>query len=473
MTKKQPVLKQNSKYILSAGFASVLGLLVLLTAIWYTNIISTKEKMDNIVNNLNVKTEAISQMRDIARARALSLHHLRLIEDPFDREREYAIFRSTLISGQLVSSNELASKAMDKTESLTWEYAKRLIKIGETVQQQAADLIMNNHLVEADLIILNQVIPAQHDVLQQLTILLQLQKDYTKIELAKIDLDFHRTRTTITILGATVTVLGIFIALFVIKRTSMAEVVLLQASKNAQDANRLKSEFLAKMTHELRTPLNAIIGFSEVLKEDVVEDGNETYLQDLKKIETAGHQLLAIVNNVLDLSRIEANKFTLNPHDFSIYALVEDLEKTASPLAKKNNNSLKIICEKDIGIMYADEKRIRQAIFNLLSNAFKFSKNGVITLEVGRETSANQKNWVCFKVSDTGIGIDHSQIKKLFEPFIQLDSSINRRYGGAGLGLALAKRFCELMGGDILVHSEVSVGTTFTVRLPENMPEYT
>jgi signal transduction histidine kinase/DNA-binding response OmpR family regulator/HAMP domain-containing protein len=238
-----------------------------------------------------------------------------------------------------------------------------------------------------------------------------------------------------------------------------------EAREAAEAASRAKSTFLANMSHELRTPLNAIIGYSEMLAEDFQDEGLEGFVPDLQKIRAAGRHLLSLINDVLDLSKIEAGKMELYLETFEVSHLVDDVVSTAQPLVEKNANTLGIRCADDLGTMHADLTKVRQSLFNLLSNAAKFTEQGTITLDVARET-VDGTDWVTFRVSDTGIGMTPEQVEKLFQAFSQAEASTARRYGGTGLGLAITRRFCQMMGGDITVESELGVGSTFTIRLP-------
>src|SRR6266849_5298911 len=219
------------------------------------------------------------------------------------------------------------------------------------------------------------------------------------------------------------------------------------------------------MSHELRTPLNAIIGYSEMLQEDAADLGAEQFTDDLKKINAAGKHLLELINAVLDLSKIEAGKMELYLESFDVAALVRDIAAVIQPLAGKNANRLELRCPEDVGTMRADLTKVRQALFNLLSNACKFTDRGTISLAVTRETIGDQ-DWMVFSVSDTGIGMTPEQLARLFEAFSQADAATTRKYGGTGLGLALSRRLCRMMGGDVLVDSEEGRGSTFTIRLP-------
>jgi signal transduction histidine kinase/DNA-binding response OmpR family regulator len=240
---------------------------------------------------------------------------------------------------------------------------------------------------------------------------------------------------------------------------------LLMAKESAEVANRTKSQFLANMSHELRTPLNAIIGYSEMLQEEVEDLGHEGFVPDLQKIHTAGRHLLSLISDILDISKIEAGKMDLYLETFDLSALLQDVVTTISPLLESNANTLEVRCTADLGSMHADLTKVRQSLFNLLSNACKFTEKGTITLEVERDT-AHEGGWMTFRVSDTGIGMRPEQQAKVFQPFTQADASTTRKFGGTGLGLAITRRFCLMMGGDITVRSAVGQGSTFTIRLP-------
>ena len=235
----------------------------------------------------------------------------------------------------------------------------------------------------------------------------------------------------------------------------------------ADIANQSKSIFLANMSHELRTPLNAIIGYSEMLKEEADEQGQEKKSLDLAKIKNAGNHLLTLINSILDLSKIEAGKIEFEYLTVNINDLINDVTTTISPLVKNNNNTLSVNCNKNIGFIYIDQTKLKQALFNLLSNACKFTKNGKIELNIERTNDENN-NWVYFSVSDTGIGIPEEKISNLFQPFTQIDTSTTRLYGGSGLGLTISKHFITLMGGSINVTSSPGKGTVFTISLPAN-----
>jgi signal transduction histidine kinase/CheY-like chemotaxis protein len=237
------------------------------------------------------------------------------------------------------------------------------------------------------------------------------------------------------------------------------------ARDEAMEASRTKSSFLANMSHELRTPLNAIIGLTELLSDNTARFGTEKALEPLRRVRRAGRHLLELINDILDLSKIEAGRMDLTLESVAIGTVVEEVLGTARPLAEQNNNALELDCPDGMGSVYADTMRLRQVLLNLLSNACKFTKGGVVRLRIARAEESGQR-WIDFAVSDTGIGMTEEQLGRLFQEFGQADASTARQFGGSGLGLVISRRLCRLMGGDVTATSAPGEGSTFTVRLP-------
>ena len=239
------------------------------------------------------------------------------------------------------------------------------------------------------------------------------------------------------------------------------------AMEKARSASQAKTDFLAKVSHELRTPLNAIIGYSEMLMEEAEDDGLETYLDDLTKIHSSGDHLLTLINDILDISKIEAGKMELYLEEFNLKDFISQIVSTTQPLIEKNRNELVVDLDESIGTLRNDETKLRQVLLNLLSNAAKFTEAGIVKLKVSKTT----RDRVKFELSDTGIGMTSKQLKTVFEEFMQAETSTSKKYGGTGLGMPISKKITDMMGGNIDIKSKVGEGTTFTITIPKIIKE--
>jgi signal transduction histidine kinase len=264
--------------------------------------------------------------------------------------------------------------------------------------------------------------------------------------------------------------------------TRVKSVELTKARRQAQEASQATSTFVANMSHELRAPLNAIIGYSSILQEEARDLGRDDFVLDLQMIESAGKHLQAVISDILALSKIVSGQMDLDVDTFDITKVIEEVVMTVQLMVNKNSNTLKLDYDDDIGPMRADMNKVRQILFNILGNAAKFTQQGTITLAVERQplvinnpspkianNGCQPIDQIVFRVTDTGIGISPKQKESLFGAFTQADGSTTRRYGGAGLGLTICRHFCQMMGGEITVESEVGQGSTFTIYLPAEM----
>jgi signal transduction histidine kinase len=265
-----------------------------------------------------------------------------------------------------------------------------------------------------------------------------------------------------------VNLIGTWVSLALERKFSQS--ALYEAKEHAEEANKTKSDFLANMSHELRTPLNAIIGYSELLIEDADETAQSGVTTDLRKIIFSGHHLLNLINDILDLSKVEAGKMEYSPTKVDINNLINYVAETFKLSLAKNNIELTLNLDKTNNFAYIDATRLQQSLMNLIGNAVKFTKNGKISIET-KQKNREGSSWGTIIIKDTGIGISQEDISKIFQPFQQASKETSIKYGGTGLGLAITHRICKMMGGDLTVVSQRDEGSTFTIWLPNNQTD--
>ncbi len=462
--------KIRTNLIILLGFALILVIMATLTAIWLSHISTTNHYITEITKDQE-KSEFVFAMRDAASQRALSLYRMSILADPFEQDEEYLKFRK---QAEHFIKARMALVEIGETEQelAAWHTAKPMVQKGTTSQTLVADIIVDGDITTANKMMANIIIPIQNQVLTHLTYMLSLQKTQLTTKLADATAENKRVYIQVALLGIFALVIGTIIAFFVIRTSTRSEQKLIHAQQKSQEANQHKSLFLANMSHELRTPLNAIIGYSEMLGEEAEEWGKKCFSTDLKKIRSSGQHLLNLINDILDISKIEAGKMELYPEHFNLATLVTEVSSTLQPLTTKNENHLQIEISEFNEAMYTDLTKLRQTLFNLLSNASKFTNQGEVSLNLSRFT-VQDKPWIRLDVKDTGIGLTEKQMNKLFIPFSQADASTTRNFGGTGLGLSISKRLCKMIGGDISVTSQTGMGSTFTITIPTKFTGHT
>ena len=627
--------KTRSKATITLGFSAILVSFMVLLVLWLTNVFNN-EKTLKAIANAQLETRQISVMRNAAYRRALALHRMSSMTDPFSQEEEESRFYD-LGSTFRSTRDKVLSRPMLNEEKRAWDNIRKTLNKGSSAQKRVLNLILDGQLATANKVLLDEVVPTQDVFADEISNILDKQRDGVEAKIAEVTLRNRTTYWLIGLFGGVAFMLGIF-TIYVIRRTGRTEDALLEqgkrvrelykvssmagldideqinemlalgcrllnleiakvcqinkkentntfifihapeeyglspgtilplhktfcsvtfsadeavaindtvssphanspyyefsqlesyiattvsvhgkkygtvnfssryprnqdysstdkdlvnligswiglalerqfsqeeiytAKENAEAANKTKSAFLANMSHELRTPLNAIIGYSELLIEDIADTEDKAITTDLKNISNSGHHLLTLINDVLDLSKVEAGKMEFVLQRTEIAPLVGEIIETFRPSLIKNNDELVVECDEDLGYAMVDPTRLRQALMNLFSNAVKFTENGGITIKANK-IIRRDKSWIVIHVTDTGIGISKDEISHLFQPFRQASNSTSNKYGGTGLGLALSRRMCRMMGGDISVESIESQGSTFTIWLPAEQAE--
>lgn len=482
----------STKFGLFFGVSAMLSIVATLTliGIWW-GVGTVQGRLESLVDENMQKIRLSVEMRNFARQRTHSIQRMILLDDPFERDEEFLRFNS--YGAKFVHARKafLASELSDEERAVLSAQGK-LTGSAVPIQNEIVDLVAQDRIEEAKILLMERAVPIQDKVIEKLEELHKLQETAAALTINEFDHNNAKVNIWIAALSGVAGIIGLFVATLVIRRFNKEATLrqqqlvdiensklaleqsskeLIHAKEEAEQANKGKSYFLANMSHELRTPLNAIIGYGEMLEEDLGETAESEQTQDCHKILSSAKHLLRLINEILDLSKIEAGRMEIEPVRFDLAPLVSEVTSTIEPLATKNNNQLK--CEYNAGklkVLYSDPVKIKQVLLNLMSNAAKFTHDGVVSLTIETQVE-NAQEWVTFHVSDTGIGLSKDKLVLLFKPFVQADVSTTREYGGTGLGLTITKHYCEMLGGRIEVSSRLGGGSTFSVTLPRTVGE--
>lgn len=484
--KSESVKDAESRVTLILGFVGIIVLLVSVAVIGIVRISEINRGMKVIVTDNNVKARLINTMYNSARERTVVLLIMINIEDPFERDEEYLRFNA--LGAKFAEARlEFNNMVLDDTESRLLEEQLKRVQHTVPLQEKVLDAMVADDLETAITILRNEALPSQNRILDQFRLMVDYQQDKTEKSLLAANKTYSESVTYITVLAMIASVVSILIAIFVVRKTHNSELALRQMNltleqrvaertgkletqavelkglrDEAVEANRHKSEFLANMSHELRTPLNAVIGFSEVLKERMFGELNEKQGEYIEDIHSSGRHLLSLINDILDLAKIEAGRMELNLSAFELPVAIENSLVLVKERASRHSITLQSHIDERLGQFVADERKFKQIMLNLLSNAIKFTPDG------GQVSVLAVKEDDVLKVSvqDTGIGIAVENLDKVFDEFQQVGSTSDMKHQGTGLGLALTRTFVEMHGGELHVESELNKGSTFIFTLP-------
>ena len=456
--------EERSRGVLIQGFGFISLVIVIMAAVWYSMISETQKQIDEIIKDQE-EAAAVSTMRDSVYQRALILHRMALMKDEFDRDDEYIRFKEK--AGDFIKARDFflgrsqVNHDSHPEKLAIWEGIKSSITNGGNWQTATSELLVNGEDEKANETLLHVALPAQNKTIGKLNELSIKQREITNATLEKISKETQSSLTIMSGLAIWAVLWAFGIAAFTIRKTSRVETSLNEARENAQNADKHKSQFLANMSHEIRTPLTAIIGFSETLIDDKVKsDDWKTYLRSIIR---NGRHLHELINDILDMSKIEANQLSMENIDVSPSLLLFEIDSLMNERAKTKGLHFEVVLDYPVPeTITSDPTRIKQILINLCSNAIKFTADGRVTLRAHYNKGTNQFG---FNIEDSGIGMSPEQISELFKPFKQADSSTTREFGGTGLGLYISKQLAENLGGSLSVESLQGVGSRFSVLI--------
>ncbi len=469
---------KNTKTTLYLAFSAVIGLMILLISIGQSVIHNNLQRIETIVQSNNLKRDLILQMRTSARERTFNLIKMTIMSDPFDIDGEWMTFNDH--GSQFMTAYEqIKDMPFSDEERILFRAEEKAMSTIGPIQHDIAELALEGKIAEAHKLLLDQAIPLQREAYRGLSNMMQIQQQHAEQSLHEAEQDYHNTRISMLLLSIIIVAISLLIAYVITRRITAAEKQLKLAHDNleqrvvertqalrlateqANSANQAKSDFLSRMSHELRTPMNAILGYSQLLAVDSREPLNGEQSSMVDEISKAGHHLLELINEVLDLSSIEAGKVQMQISELELADVIHDCMTLVTPLAEQKNIRIKDLTGNDTYKVIADRTRLKQVILNLMSNAVKYNNiGGSITLQCSRADN----NMLNIDITDTGPGMTTEQLELLFQPFQRITQT-TRQEEGSGLGLMLSRQLIEMMDGTIRVDSKPGQGSTFRVSI--------
>ncbi|MEK7989459.1 MAG: ATP-binding protein [Thiotrichaceae bacterium] len=457
----------TNKYIITIGFSVVLLLLFVITLTGLARMQVLKNHVNEIVQENNVKTELAYTMLNSARERVVALQIMYLTDDPFVREDSYMQFNN-LASDFMQARSELLRMPLSNSENALINYTFPLTREASIKQQEFAELLIDDQKTDIQILMNQYIIPVQQAVRESLFKLVKLQKTASNNAFTETTQIHREGYILMLVAGISGILLGLGVAFMIFWHITRTEELLLDAKNAAETANNAKSDFLANISHELRTPLNAVVNMSHLLMDTKLSVEQKELVTTVSQ---SGDEFLRLIDSILDFSKIEAGKLVLQPKVFKLKALIDDMmEATRNKVKSKHLNLTLLYDGKAPERLIGDMERLHQILAHLLDNAVKFTEQGEVVLSLTARAISNksedmnrtqQQTELYITIKDTGIGISPERRERLFQPFTQVDTSSTRHHGGTGIGLALCKQLCQLMGGTLWVESEIHYGTTF------------